>query len=92
MPARVCGYPCRYTRMYARVGVRLGEDEETAFTYTCVYVCGGGCEGIGRRCEQRQMRNCHLRQEGWKELGREEEGVCRFFVLCRVAAIPLPRE
>lgn len=78
--------------IYAYVCTRWGAFRRGRGNRVHVYVCGGGCEGIGRRCEQRQMRNCHLRQEGWKELGREEEGVCRFFVLCRVAAIPLPRE
>lgn len=117
MPARLCMwiYTCRYTWPCAGVG---GAFRRTRKPRSRVCVCARvthvmmmvvvvalvveGCKGIGRRCEQRQMRNCHLRQEtggrvegglgsrGRREMWGGDRGarVCRFFVLCRVAAIP----
>lgn len=57
-----------------------------------------GCKGIGRRCEQRQMRNCHLRREtGGKGEAEGEEGVgvhgyagSLYFAGLLQSPIPLP--
>lgn len=117
MPARPCMwiYMCRYTWPCAGVGGAFRRTRKprsrvcvrarvthVMMMVVVVALVVEGCKGIGRRCEQRQMRNCHLRQEtggrvegGLGSRGRREmwgggrgARVCRFFVLCRVAAIP----
>lgn len=66
---------------YARVGVGYPPPRASEHVSMCMNVCTcvcvrgcslrGGCKGISRRCERRQMRNCHLRRRGMTRRGEE---------------------
>lgn len=77
-PCRCGGVPCRRGHVCAGLpSLRLSERQGPC---VCVRASARGlergCKGIGRRCEQRQMRNCHLRRdrgEGCEVEERERE-------------------